>query len=69
MRITVVSLLYIYGSTLDADGKNGVTRRQNTVTRLWNTCEHGTRGLNVREGSPEAGNNGKEVDNQKLVSA
>ena len=65
----MVSSLYIYGSMLDADGNDGVTRRQNTVTRLWNTCEHGTRGPNVREGSPEAGNNGKEVGNKKLVSA
>ena len=37
---------------MDADGKDGVTRQQNMVTGLWNTCKHGTRGLNVREGSP-----------------
>ena len=34
------------------------------VTRVRNTCEHSTRGSNVREGSPEAGNNGKEDGTQ-----
>jgi len=46
----MVSLLYIRGSVLDADGKGGVTRRQSMVTERGNTCRRGMTRVNARGG-------------------